>query len=409
MSAILFKNAAVLDPVAGRLQPDHNVLVIDDRIKEVSDGPLAYSDARVIDVGGRVLMPGLCDGHVHVTALTADFAALERLAPSYVTAHAGQILHSMLMRGFTTVRDAGGADHGLARALNERLLIGPRLLYCGKALSQTGGHGDMRAPGEHQVGQCPCCCGLGRICDGVSEMRRACRDAIRTGATHIKLMVSGGVSSPTDRISSTQFADDELKAAVDEANAAEIYCMAHAYTPRAMQRAVRAGVRSIEHGNMLDQETADLIREHDAFLVPTLVTYQALSREGRQAGLPEASIGKLQSVLEAGLRALELASRSGVQLVYGSDLLGAMHRHQLDEFAIRREIQKPIDLIRAATINAAKLFKMEGQIGTVTPGASADLLLVEGNPLEDIEVLLSPQQQLRLILRQGEIVHAAVN
>jgi imidazolonepropionase-like amidohydrolase len=409
MSSVLFKNAAVLDTVAGRLRPAQDVLVVDDRIEEVSDGPLTFSNARVIDVAGRVLMPGLCDGHVHVTALTADFAALERLAPSYVAAHAARILSSMLLRGFTTVRDAGGADHGLARALNERLIAGPRLLYCGKALSQTGGHGDMRTPGEHHLAQCPCCCGLGRICDGVAEMRRACRDAIRTGATHIKLMVSGGVASPTDRISSTQFAADELTAAVEEATAAEIYCMAHAYTPRAMQRAVHAGVRSIEHGNLLDQETADLLRQKGAFLVPTLVTYRALAREGREAGLPAASIAKLKSVLESGLQALELASRSGVQLVFGSDLLGPMHRYQLDEFAIRSEVQAPIDLIRSATINAARLFNMEGEIGTVTPGASADLLVVAGNPLDDLKLLLDPQQHLHVIMRQGEIIRSSAS
>jgi len=409
MSAVLFKNAAVLDTVAGQLRPEHDVLVVDDRITEVCDGALTFSDARVIDVAGRVLMPGLCDGHVHVTALSADFAALERMAPSYVASHAAGILHSMLLRGFTTVRDAGGADHGLARALNERLIIGPRLLYCGKALSQTGGHGDMRAPGEHHLQQCPCCCGLGRICDGVTEVRRACRDAIRTGATHIKLMVSGGVASPTDRISSTQFADDELNAAVEEASAAEIYCMAHAYTPRAMQRAVKAGVRSIEHGNLLDQETADLLCDTGAFLVPTLVTYRALAREGREAGLPVASLAKLQSILESGLRALELASRSGVSLVFGSDLLGPMHRHQLDEFAIRGEVQKPIDVIRSATINAARLFDLEGEIGTVTAGASADLLVVEGNPLEDLGVLRDPERHLRVIMRQGELIRTPAN
>lgn len=405
MSTII-RNAAVLDVELGMLRPQHDVLVIDDRIVEVGADRLSSAEARVFDAAGLVLMPGLCDAHVHVTALTPDFAALERLAPSYVTAHAGRILHSMLMRGFTTVRDAGGADHGLARALHERLLQGPRLLYCGKALSQTGGHGDMRLPGEHGAAQCSCSCGLGRICDGVSEVRRACRDAIRTGATHIKLMVSGGVSSPTDRITSTQFSAEELAAAVEEADAAEIYCMAHAYTPRAMQRAVQAGVRSIEHGNLLDQPTAELIRQRDAFLVPTLVTYDALAREGVAAGLPAAMSGKLNDVLQNGLRALELAVRTGVALVFGTDLLGSMHRRQLDEFAIRSEVQKPIDIIRSATIQAARLFRMEGQIGVVAPGAVADLLLVDGNPIEDIRVLQEPERRLRLIMRQGEIVHS---
>lgn len=405
MGAFIFQNAAVLDVVQGELCAGQDVLVIDECIKEVGPGGLAYSKATVINVAGRVLMPGLCDGHVHVTAATADFAALERWSASYVAACAGQILNGMLHRGFTTVRDAGGADYGLAQALCERRFIGPRLLFCGKALSQTGGHGDMRSPSEHHLG-CRCCAGLGRICDGVSEVRRACRDAIRSGATHIKLMLSGGVSSPTDRISSTQFSHEELAAAVEEARAAEIYCMAHAYTPRAMQRAVIAGVRSIEHGNLLDQPTADLIRKHAAFLVPTLVTYDALAREGTEAGLPLAMQAKLSEVLQSGVRALELAARSGVDLVFGSDLLGAMHRHQLTEFAIRGEVQKPLDVIRSATINAAKLFNLEGQIGVVAPGAYADLLVVEGNPLEDLRVLQQPDRYLRVIMRQGELIRA---
>jgi imidazolonepropionase-like amidohydrolase len=353
-----------------------------------------------------VLMPGLCDAHVHVIASTADFAALERLSPTYVAAQASQILRGMLMRGFTTVRDAGGADHGIARALQEKLFLGPRLLYCGKAISQTGGHGDMRAAGEHTLTQCLCCAGLGRICDGVTEVRRACRDAIRQGATHIKLMVSGGVSSPTDRISSTQFADDEIAAAVEEADAADIYCMAHAYTPRAIQRAVRAGVRSIEHGNLIDQPTAELIREKDAFLVPTLVTYDALAREGADAGLAPSMIAKLKDVLDRGLHALELAAKNNVRLVFGSDLLGSMHRHQLDEFAIRASVQKPVDIIRSATINAASLFKMEGQIGVIARGARADLLVVNGNPLENLRVLMDPANYLDLIVRSGDVVYS---
>jgi imidazolonepropionase-like amidohydrolase len=405
MFQIAFKNATVLDVVAGTLIENQCVFVTAPRISAIGANVEVPAGVRSIDISGRVLMPGLCDAHVHVTALTADFGALERLAPSYIAAQAGQILNGMLLRGFTTVRDAGGADHGLARALRERLFVGPRLLYCGKAISQTGGHGDMRLPGEEKVTHCPCCAGLGRLCDGVEEVRRACRDEIRKGATHIKLMASGGVSSPTDRISSTQFSEDELIAAVEEADAAEIYCMAHAYTPRAIQRAVRAGVRSIEHGNMLDQETADLLREKHAFLVPTLVTYDALAREGAEAGLSADMRAKLSNVLQRGLHALELAARSGVSLVFGTDLLGRMHGCQLEEFAIRGEIQRPIDVIRSATANAARLFNLEGHIGVVTGGASADLLVVDGNPLEDLRVVRDPKKYLRVIMREGELIH----
>jgi imidazolonepropionase-like amidohydrolase len=406
MNVILFKNASILDAEAGTLITGQSVVVRDQIIESVAAHLEAPDDARVFEVGGRVLMPGLCDAHVHVIASTADFAAIERLAPSYVAAQSGQIMRGMLMRGFTTVRDAGGADQGLARALREKLFLGPRLLYCGKALSQTGGHGDMRGAGEQSSEQCPCCAGLGRICDGAAEVRRACRDAIRNGATHIKLMVSGGVSSPTDRISSTQFSDDELAAAVQEANAADIYCMAHAYSPRSIERAVHAGVRSIEHGNLIDQGTADLIRDNNVFLVPTLVTYDALAREGAGEGLALSMVTKLREVLDRGLSALELAVKSNVCLVFGTDLLGSMHRRQLDEFAIRASVQKPAEVIRSATVNAARLFGMEGQIGVIAPGAHADLLIVNGNPLEDLRVLTDPPRYLDLIMRDGEVVYS---
>ncbi|PWC41922.1 amidohydrolase family protein [Azospirillum sp. TSO22-1] len=400
---ILLANATVLDAAAGALLPDHHVLVRAGRIVEVLDGRLPGSAARTIDLRGAVLMPGLCDGHVHVTAATPDFAALERWSPTYVAARAGDILRGMLLRGFTTVRDAGGCDFGIAQAVEEGYLEGPRILFCGHALSQTGGHADMRARGQNSFEGCFCCSGLGRICDGVDAVRRACRDEIRKGATQIKLMVSGGVASPTDRITNTQFSLDEITAAVEEAEAAGIYVMAHAYTPRAITRAVRCGVRSIEHGNLIDAETVALMKERGTFLVPTLATYDALAREGLQAGLPADIHGKVFEVLDAGQRALELAHHGGVPLVYGSDLLGSMHQHQLREFAIRGEVQAAADVIRSATVDAARLFGMEGEIGVVTPGARADLIVVDGNPLDDLGVLQRPESALKLVMKDGRI------
>ncbi len=401
MTKLLLKNALLLDAEAGELIPDRHVLIEDGRIRAVDTAVPKAADADVLDLKGRVLMPGLCDAHVHVTAATPDFALLTRWSPSYVAVRAGEILHAMLMRGFTTVRDAGGADFGLADAIEEGVISGPRLRFCGHALSQTGGHGDMRQRGEHALDECLCCAGLGRICDGVAEMRRACRDEIRKGAHQIKLMVSGGVSSPTDRITSTQFAAEEITAAVEEAEAADIYVMAHAYTARAINRALECGVRSIEHGNLLDESSIALFRAKDAFLVPTLSTYRALAEEGVAAGMPARLVDKVHDVLDAGMRALELAHRHGVRMAYGTDLLGAMHRHQLREFAIRAEVQRPADIIRAATVNAAELFRMRGEIGVIAPGARADLLVLDGNPLEDLGVLQAPERHLCLILKDG--------
>ncbi len=396
---VLLRNALVLDVVAGEYLAAH-VLIRDGRIAEVSETPPGW-DGASFDLRGRVLMPGLCDGHVHVTAITADFAALTRTAPSYLAARARLVLHDMLMRGFTTVRDAGGADYGLAQAVDEGLMPGPRLLFCGHALSQTGGHGDVRGPGEFSLNQCLCCAGFGLVCDGVDAVRRACRDEIRQGARQIKLMVSGGVASPTDRIDSTQFSVDEIRAAVEEAEAANIPVMAHAYTARAINRALRCGVDSIEHGNLLDDSSVQLFRDTGKFLVPTLSTYHALADEGLAAGMAKELHAKVFQVLDSGLHALELAYRGGVRLVYGTDLLGPMQRHQLMEFAIRGEVQAPIDVIRAATVNAAALFRMAGEIGVVAPGARADLLVVDGDPLRDLGVLQNPARRMKAVLKDG--------
>ncbi|SMF51428.1 Imidazolonepropionase [Tistlia consotensis] len=405
MSEILFRNARVLDVVEGAYRDGQSVLVRDGRIAAVAADAHQQAGAGVeeIDVKGRVLMPGLCDGHVHVTAITADFAALMRTAPSYVAIKAGELLNGMTRRGFTTVRDAGGADWGLARALREGRIVGPRLLFCGHALSQTGGHSDMRGPGEHSLDQCMCCAGFGHVCDGVSEMRRACREEIRKGATHLKLMVSGGVASPTDRIDSTQFSVDEIRAACDEAEAANIPVMAHAYTGRAIVRALEAGVDSIEHGNLLDEAAVATLVRLDRWLVPTLSIYEALASEGVEAGMPPELNKKVYDVLEAGAHALALATKAGVKMVYGTDLLGVMQRHQLNEFALRAKVQQPIDIIRSATTEAANLFRMSGSIGQVREGFLADLLVVDGDVLHSVEPWTRPEETIRLVMKEGAV------
>lgn len=404
MSLTVFENANVLDVVAGKILPDRHVLVRDGKIAEVSDSPVKAGDARRLDLKGMTLMPGLCDAHVHTTAAVANFSELGRWAPSYVTAHAKDILRGMLHRGFTTVRDAGGADWGLAQAVQEGLIEGPRLLFCGHALSQTGGHGDMRGAGEQTFEGCFCCAGLGAVCDGVSEVRRAAREEIRRGATHIKLMVSGGVASPTDRITSTQFSEEEIRAAVEEAEAALVPVMAHAYTARAVNRAIRCGVDSIEHGNLIDDSSVALFLDHGCVLVPTLAVYRALAREGVEAGMPPALNAKVDEVLDAGIVALELAYKGGVKMAYGTDLLGRMHRHQLTEFALRGEVAKPADLVRMATCNAADLFRMSDRIGRVEAGLLADLIVLDANPLDDIGALQNPDRHLKAIMKDGRLV-----
>ncbi|TDD25706.1 metal-dependent hydrolase family protein [Nonomuraea diastatica] len=399
--SLLLRNGLLLDVTTGAYT-EADLRCADGRIVETGPGLSAPDGTRVLDLAGAHVVPGLIDAHVHVTACTADLGAIGSMAPSYVAAHSARIMSAMLDRGFTTVRDASGADFGLAAAQAEGLIRGPRLLFGGKGLSQTGGHADFRGPGEHLHDDHPCCAGLGRVADGVDAVRTAARDELRKGAHHIKVMASGGVASPTDRIDSTQYSMDELRAAVEEAEAANRYVAAHAYTARAVNRALEAGIRSIEHGNQIDDDSVELFLRHDAFLVPTLVTYWALKEEGPAFGLPEGSRRKVDEVLGAGLAALERAARSGVRLVYGTDLLGGMHRHQNHEFRLRCEVQQPIDVLRSATTVAAELAGMAGEIGTLDVGAHADLLVLDGDPLGDAGVLAGPEH-IRHVVQAGVI------
>ena len=402
MSRTLLKNASILDVDAGTLLEERDVLISDGKIAEIGEKTLTATGAQVIDVKGKVLMPGLCDAHVHVIVPINSFLQLTKWSPFYTALRAMPVLEGMLMRGFTTVRDAGGADFGLARAVEEKLIPSPRILYSGKAISQTGGHGDMRGAGESAFDDHYYVPSLGRIADGVDAVRLAARDEIRRGASQVKLMVGGGIASYTDPIHFVQFSGEEIRAAVEEAENAGKYVMAHAYTARCIQHAVRNGVRSIEHGNFLDDETANLMRERDAILVPTLVAYTTMWEEGLQIGMPPELHAKIKYVLDIGSTQLEVAQRHGVKMVYGTDLIGPIHRHQSMEFKIRGEVLPAIEVIRSATSYAAELFQMEDQIGKVKAGLRADLLVVDGNPLDDLNALQDPSK-LSLIMKDGDI------
>jgi imidazolonepropionase-like amidohydrolase len=397
-------NAAVLDPEAGSLAEGQAVVVEDGRVVEVAPAAAVRAgDATVLDVGGRTVMPGLIDCHVHVNAATADLGALEEWSPAYLTARAAGILRGMLDRGFTTVRDVAGADYGIAAAVAEGLLPGPRVIFGGKALSQTGGHGDSRGPGRVVLDQHPCAPALTVIADGVAEVRRAAREQLRKGAHHVKVMLSGGVASPTDRIDSTQYSMEELRAVVEEARAANRYVTGHAYTAAAVNRGLEAGVGCIEHGNLMDESSVELFKRTGAFYVPTLATYAALAAEGLDHGMPADQHAKVYEVLDAGLGALELAQGAGLPIVYGTDLLGGMHRRQLTELTIRSEVQPAADVLRSATTVAARLVGLEDRVGVVAPGAFADLLVVDGNPLEDLGVLTDPARNLQLVMAAGRV------
>jgi imidazolonepropionase-like amidohydrolase len=399
---IVLDDVAVVDVVAGRTLPHRQVVIDGDRIAAVrAAGSPADPGAETPDVRGRTVVPGLIDAHVHVKAWHADLGVVPRQPASYTALKAAGLLEAMLRRGFTTVRDAGGADAGLAAAVADGTVPGPRLFFCGHAISQTGGHGDTRAAGEdrHAGGGE----GLSRIADGVDQVRLAARDELRRGAHFLKVMVSGGISSPTDRLDSLQYGTAELAAFVEEATNAGRYVTGHAYTAASVTRAAEAGFRCVEHANLIDARAARLLAEKEMFLVGTLATYEALAERGAEEGMPAGQLAKLERVRDAGLRSIELAGSAGVRLVYGTDLLGAMHDAQLSEFALRAQVQPAAEVLQAATVNAAALLD-QPDLGRIERGAIADLLLLDADPLPDITVLTRPDRHLRAVVQGGRTV-----
>lgn len=405
MSMLLLTNGRIVDGTADAPSAPLNVLIENDVIREV--GPkVDAARARRLDLGGRVVMPGLIDCHVHVIASNPNLGQNAMLPDSLVMARGMGIMNGMLMRGFTTVRDVGGADFGVKLAAEEGLVPMPRIVMSGKALSQTGGHCDFRgrfddrptAKTGFRLGA------LGRICDGIDECRRATREEIKGGADFIKIMANGGVASPTDPIHFLGFAREEIIAIVEEAKNAGTYVSAHLYTDEAIRRAVECGVHSLEHCNLIESETARLAAKAGAVAVPTLVTYDKLASEGASLGFPADSVAKIDSVRLRGLQSLDIMKQAGLTMAYGTDLLGAMHRHQSHEFILRREVLSAREVIASATHIAADLCRMTGRIGTIAPGAFADLIAVDGDPLKDISLLTGQGRHMPLILRSGRIV-----
>jgi imidazolonepropionase-like amidohydrolase len=411
MSSFIFTGGRFLDPRLDELREGIEVLVEGNTIKEVSDRPIASASAQRIAIGNRTLMPGLIDCHIHVTLNEVNIRALEDMPLTLVAARGSVLMRAMLERGFTTLRDTGGADWGMKAAVEQELFQAPRLFIAGAAISQTGGHADFRRRTDSGSG-CACCNGLrwnGRVADGVAEVVKAVRDELRKGADHIKIMVSGGVSSPADPLESLQYRMDEIEAAVEEATRWGTYVAAHAYSAEAIERAVRGGVRTIEHGNLIDEPRARLMAEKGAYLVPTLIAYDALKRRGAQFGLSEYSQQKNEKVLAAGLESLAMCQRAGVRIGFGSDLLGQLQTDHCNEFTIRAEVMKPQDIIRSATLIGAEIVRQEGRLGEIVPGAYADLLVVDGDPYRDLSVFRNDGSGLAAIMANGRMVRSALH
>jgi imidazolonepropionase-like amidohydrolase len=403
-------NASVYDGDDG-LHAGMQVLVAEGRIEAVT-GRTVKPPARceVIDLRGRTLMPGLIDAHVHVWLADLDLGQAMRRRYPYIAAFAFRTLARMLNRGFTTVRDAGGTDVGFTSALQAGLLRGPRLLHAGRFISQTGGHFDARRADEVDMA---CGCeirhgGAARfacIADGVDEVRRAVREEARKGAHHIKLAASGGVASPTDPLDRMQFSDDEIRAAVEEADRHGIYVMAHCFPAAGIKRCAELGVRSIEHGFFIDDEAAKAVAAANAYVVPTMATVWALVEDGARQGLPPASLEKAHELSRGVLHGLSIMRSHGLKIGFGTDLLGPQQDRQVTEFALRTQIFTPNEILRSATRVNAEILRMGAQLGRVAEGFVADLIVVDGNPLEDLGLLGDPEGgRIPLVMQNGEIV-----
>lgn len=404
MASTLFRHCRVFDGLSPECRDDMDVLVEDGRIKELSDRPIAASQAQTLDAAGRTLMPGLIDAHFHALLAALNVPSLDDMPPSLLHQHGHANLAAALDRGFTTVRDAGGADIGLATAVEQGLIKGPRIFFSGKALSQTGGHGDMR-PATH-FDACACSTYLGpvtAVADGVDEVRKAVREELRKGAHQIKLMVSGGVLSPSDPIWMDQYSEAEIRAAVEETATRQTYVMAHAHPASAVRRCVEFGVRSIEHATLIDTEAAQLVHAKGAYVVPTLATIHALREFGPKLGLPAVFADKLGNLAELALEAVETCQAAEVKMGLGSDLIGPLHVHQARELLLRAEVQSPFEVLHSATAINAELLNRPGELGVVAPGAVADLLLVDGDPLTDLGLLQEQGKHLAVIMKGGAL------
>jgi len=411
MSQIVFRNARLLDPRWDEARDGHEVLVEGDRIKEVSDKPIKAANARVVDCGKRTLMPGLIDCHVHVFLSEVNIRNLENVPLTLMTARAADLMKGMIDRGFTTVRDTGGADWGIKAAVESGLIAGPRLFISGRAIGPTGGHSDSRR--RTDIGApCGCCNAMVycmAIADGPDEVRRLTREQMRQGADQVKIMCSGGVASPYDPLDSLQFSEAEIAAATDEAKNFGRYVLAHAYTPEAITRAVTNGVRTIEHGNLIDQKSAQLLKSKGGYMVANLVTYFVMKERAAQFGMTADMLVKNDIVLEGALKSLEICKAAGVKVGYGSDLLGQLQVEQSREFLFRAEVLKPIEIIRQATLVGAEVLRHEGKLGVVEPGAFADLIVVDGDPVKDLKLFLDQGTHLPVIMKAGQFHKNALN
>ncbi len=404
-------NGELLDTDTMTVVGERHQVLEGDRIAEVSDTRPTGAVDREIDARGRFVLPGFIDAHVHHVITTMDFSRLHRLSTVELALGMARLAEATVIRGFTTVRDTGGDTVGLIRAIANGLCDGPRIVRAGRTISQTGGHGDF-APNESggdlaDTSLCACEVHgnrLGHVADGADAVRKAVRTELRAGSDFIKIMSSGGVASPTDPFDAVQYTPEEVRAATLETDHRHTYTTAHAYQPDAISQAIENGVRCIEHGNLIDKPIAERMAELGVTMVPTLVTYAAMSEIGAKTGMPQRNLDKNDGVFELGRASIAIAKEAGVDLGFGTDLLGEAQPWQNREFAIRAELEPATDVLRSMYHVNARLCRMEGNIGRLSPDASADVVVSEVNPLENLAALADPDASLAAAVARGRVM-----
>ena len=400
----VIRNGTVLDTATMTFTEGQTVVSENGVIVDVGSEPVGAGDVD-IDAAGRYVVPGLIDAHVHFRLCTLNFFRLSQLTEVEFGIEMAALSRATVERGFTTVRDIGGDVNGLMRAIASGSTIGPRIVRAGLMLTQTGGHGDVRS-GDIEVASCGCVLDsnvMSIVADGVDACRKAARHLLRDGSDFIKIHVSGGVASPADPLECVQYTPEEIRTVVAEAEHRNTYVAAHAYVPEAIAMAVEAGVRSIEHGNLIDKPTAKLLADTGTVLVPTLSTYRAMHDVGKQFGLPAANLEKNTVVYESGLASLELAHEAGVTMGLGTDLIGESQVRQNEELAIRASVQPAADVLRSMWVVNAQLCHLEGRVGVVAPGAFGDLVISNIDPLDDLAAFAEHETAFSHVVQGGRI------